>query len=52
MAWINNYREPIELAQGGSVICTSTTGGPYRVWVTHNPGGETWAWLELALAGV
>lgn len=50
--YLTTVSTPPEPAPQRGAICTSTTGGPYRVWVTHNPGGETWAWLELALAAV
>ncbi|WP_312299208.1 hypothetical protein [Stutzerimonas nitrititolerans] len=47
MQYLTTIDTPPEPAPQGGAMCTTRTG-PYRVWVTHNPGGETWQWLELA----
>jgi len=52
LGYMTTQGEPPEPAPERGVICTSRSGTEtgYRVWITINPGGETWQWQELALA--
>ncbi len=50
MAYINNYREPIELAQGTTTAALSLPDGEYRLTLT-NADGNAWEIVDAVVAG-
>lgn len=49
MAYINNYREPIELAQGATTAALSLPDGEYRLTLT-NAEGNAWEIVDAVVA--
>ena len=49
MAYINNYREPIELAQGATAAQLSLPDGAYRLTLT-NSAGTAWEIVDAVVA--
>lgn len=49
MAYINNYREPIELAQGATAAALSLPDGQYRLTLT-NSAGTAWEIVDAVVA--
>lgn len=49
MAYINNYREPIELAQGATAATLSLPDGEYRLTLT-NAEGNAWEIVDAVVA--
>lgn len=50
MAYINNYRELIELAQGATTAALSLPDGEYRLTLT-NADGNAWEIVDATVAG-
>jgi len=48
MAYINNYREPIELAQGTTTAALSLPDGDYRLTLT-NADGNAWEIVDATV---
>lgn len=49
MAYINNYRELIELAQGATTVVLSLPDGEYRLTLT-NAEGNAWEIVDATVA--
>ena len=49
MAYINNYREPIELEQGATTAALSLPDGEYRLTLT-NADGNAWEIVDAVVA--
>lgn len=48
MAYINNYREPVELAQGATTAALSLPDGEYRLTLT-NKAGTAWEIVDAVV---